>query len=274
MAGRYRFAAAALLAFGAPGLCGAQQLQRLHVASVALTADTQAPRVRRPFDVTVTIHVADRVNRLDGVYLPSVAGAQAVGQERQLQSGASGTTYRATLRLIAEEGGELVITPAYVDAIDARDGKPKRFLSNSLRLKVTARESIGRGPRWTAVLLVCFLPALAACASLLILRRLPRRETVVAAAAPPAACDMALETALASLRTQPTRSAVLEVRRVLWRRIGAQSGQTLCDVLGQNRSLDPGHRMLLAGVESATFVEEAQLQAVVGAILRCAEPES
>ncbi|MGH8163681.1 MAG: hypothetical protein ACREP1_05025, partial [Rhodanobacteraceae bacterium] len=124
--------AAIVSASGASAL----QLQRLHVTTFTLTADVSRAQLERPFHLTVAIHVSEDVAQLQNVELPDFFGAEELGDEHHTIAGPGGTDYREVLTLVAHQSGTLHFTPATLAAIDARDGMPKRFLSNALTLAV------------------------------------------------------------------------------------------------------------------------------------------
>ncbi|MGA7094228.1 MAG: hypothetical protein WBX23_09360, partial [Candidatus Cybelea sp.] len=133
----------AALCFVAPfSVAGAQSLQRLTVESFVLSSDTAAPKIDTPFHLTVTLRVRERVARIDNLDLPILAQLELLGDERETASGPRGTLYRESITVVAHDGGALTIAPATFQAIDARDGKPKQWFTNELRLRVMG----GAGP--------------------------------------------------------------------------------------------------------------------------------
>ncbi|HEY5349047.1 MAG TPA: hypothetical protein VIJ64_04915, partial [Candidatus Lustribacter sp.] len=152
-------AAAALWLSAAPGY--AQSLQRLTVTQLTLAADTSTPHAETPFHLIVTVHVRERVSELDNLDLPILAQLELLGDEHTLVADANDTTYREIITVVAHRTGAITIAPVTLDAIDARDGKPKRYFSNSLTLHVLG---VALGPEraahsaaaalWRAVLFV------------------------------------------------------------------------------------------------------------------------
>lgn len=263
-----------------PGVSSAQQYQRLHVRSFTLRSDTSNPQLEQPFHVSVTIRVAERVARLENVYLPTFFGAEELGDEQQISSGHDGTTYRETLTLVAHARGMLTISSAYLDAIDARDGKPKRFISNSLRIPV------GGGPVnavWDTLRAVAFVVmdvlivgAAVFVVAVIFWRRRARPSPVPPPAPPPPPLpeiqelpDPARElaSAFALLRQRRDRAAVLVLRNALWHAAGASSGETLSDVLRRPPATDEHLRRLLMIVERAAFIEQARLEGAIDDVL-------
>lgn len=237
-----------------------------------LAADTARPKLDAPFSVTLSIRVVGNAGPLQNVYLPTFIGPEELGDVREQSSGPSGTLYRETLRLVAHTRGPLTITPGYLDAIDARDGKPKRFLSNDLHLNVEAGPPVSqllfaRSLEWA-------IGAIALLAALVLLRRRFAPAAVqIARDEPPApapflpAAPSELDDALSQLRARRDRQSVMRVRRALWRIAGADDGCTLNDVLRKPQAIDAHLRRLLVGIERAAFVEDGRLGAAIDFVL-------
>lgn len=282
MAARSRVALVALFtALFCAAPLHAQQLAHLHVQSMTLSSDASRPEVGVPFDLILTIRVRENVASLQNVVLPSFSGPEELGDERVVSHGAAGTVYRETLRLVAHSRGDLAIGPAYLDAIDARDGKAKRFLSNSLTLRVDggALLSPWSGIRAAAkaigelLLIVATLAALA-----LLFRRRPRTmpaqphaNIAPASPAPPVPLELRLNAALERLSAHPTREALRAVRALLWEYAGAPAGGTLADALTASKAAPAHVRAMLAAVERATFVEDWQFGDAVERVLQLRE---
>ena len=277
MAARFGLALLALCAL----LCAAapaQQYQRLHVRSFTLTTDNARPQLEQTFHVTLTIRVTERLATLANVFLPTFEGAEELGDVRQVAQSSAGTMYRETLTLVAHTRGMLAISPAYLDAIDARDGKAKRFISNSLQIPV------GRGPIgavWGVLRAIAFvaidlllLAALAFVVAAIFWRR--RRavsvEPPIVQAAnpqpfePPPPSDEIGE-AFEQLRERRDRTAVIRLRTALWHAAGATAGETLSDVLRRPAAADDRMRRLLMTVERAAFIEHARLNEAIEEVL-------
>jgi hypothetical protein len=269
---------ALLAVLGTSAAVHAQQLARFHVLSFTLTTDTPHPRIEQPFNVTLTIRLRESVSgELGNVILPTFTGAEELGDERVLSSGSGGTTYRETLRLVAHARGPLTIGSAYLDAIDARDGKPKRFISNDLHLQVDGGplfdvwgplRAIGRA------LVELLLLAAAIFVVVSMFRRRPAPKVEVPAAVPPPVQPIAppspedvLRQRIEELRLRRDRRSVLHVRAALWATIGAHDGETLADVLRRPVTHDPRTRSLLVRVERAAFIEDARLANAIDDVL-------
>jgi hypothetical protein len=267
-----RLGLAAVLLFLLPLAAQAQQYQRLHVRSFTLSSDTAHPQLEQPFHVVMTIRVSEKVKDLANVFLPSFDGAEELGDERQVAQDRSGTTYRETLTLVAHTRGTLDISEAYMDAIDARDGRPKRFLSNPLVLTIGPGpiDSI-RGTLRTMIFVVMEIVFAGAAIFIVIVIFSHRRARPAIVGAPrqeavPQPVDEVAE-AWNRLQNRRDRPAVLNLRGVLWRGIGADVGETLGDVLRRPQAAQPGFRRLLLAVERAAFVEHDRLDEAIEEVL-------
>jgi hypothetical protein len=256
------------------GAARAQQLARLHVQSITLSASAPQPQVDTPFDVTLTIRVRENpAGPLDNVVLPTFAGADELGDERVFSHGAGGSVYRETLRLVAHSTGPLVIGSAYLDAIDARDGKAKRFISNELHLNVGgAPFDVWRPLRALALGFLEIVLLLTALFVVVTIFRRKRREPVPAPAqaAPPVPVPPPvdrLDAEFERLRARRDRAAVLRVREALWASLGALQGETLGDALRRAAVGDEPTRRMLVAAERAAFVEDERLPQAVEDLL-------
>lgn len=272
----------AVLVFAVLGVAAhGQQLARFHVLSFTLSTDAVRPNVEDPFNVTLTIRLRENVGgTLDNVILPTFTGAEELGDERVFSSGPSGTVYRETLRLVAHARGPLTIGSAYFDAIDARDGKPKRFISNDLHLFVEGGaldvwqpvRAVGRA----LIELLLLVAAIFVVATLFRRRPAPRVETPVPVPVPPAPMPRSpediLQQRIDQLRTRRDRESVLSVRAALWSILGSKDGETLADVMRRPMAHDTRIRSFLLRVERAAFIEEARLSEAIDGVL--AERES
>lgn len=248
---------------------------------MTLASDTSRPAVGVPFDLIVTIRVRENVAALDNVVLPSFSGPEELGDERVVSHGSGGTLYRETLRLVAHSRGELPVGPAYLDAIDARDGKPKRFLSNSLMLRVEGGALLNP---WSGLQNVAkafgeliFITAVVVSMAMLFRRRRPAAPVTIAPAvqAAPATPHVSIETrlqaALEMLAARPTRESLRNVRALLWEYAGVPAGSTLADALSATDDAPAHVRAMLAAVERATFVEDWQFADAVARVVQLRE---
>lgn len=265
----------ALAAWSAYRAC-ADPLQRLHVRTFTLTSDTPRPRVEVPFRIALTIEVAENVADIANVYLPEFNGAEELGDERRTTHGPSGTTYVETLTLVAHQDGSLIVGSAYLDATDARDGKPKRFISNGLHLTVEGAPADLLAPVRAAIVLLIEIALFAAAVFVVvaIFRKRARPVFVSAPPAPSAAPQVPvvapadeLTQTVDELRRSRTRAAVLRVRAALWRTAGAAEGETLGDVLRRPSSNGESLRRRLILVERAAFADDAQSSAAIDEVL-------
>lgn len=278
-------AARLALAFGLACLflacrAAAQQYQRLHVRTFTLSADSRNPQLEQPFHVTLTVVVSENLPQLRNVFLPTFFGAEELGDVHQLTHGAGGTTYRETLTLVAHTRGMLSVSPGYLDAVDARDGRPKRFISNSLALPVGGGPVSGVWDILRKIALVAIDLLLLAALAFVVFAIFWRRRVLRAArddneaqatpadVEPPAvrASDEVAD-AFDKLRERRDRPSVLGLRAALWRSAGANDGETLSDVLRGPAAADERLRRLLTAVERAAFVEQARLDEMIEEVL-------
>lgn len=288
MARLYPLVAALLLCALATTFASAQSLQRLTVTQLTLSASTLTPRVEVPFDLIVTAHVRERVTRLENLDLPILAEVELLGDEQSVVSDAGGSSYTERIRVVAHHSGTITIAPVTLDAVDARDGKPKRYSSNALTLHVVAAGLTGPGssalgsdawPKLLRALQTFFFIALlivAAVIVVLILRARARRPAARPVAPPPAPAPVPpppsaserLRAAADALRREPSRANVLHVRTIARAMVGANDEETLEDVLRRTPAHDVRERSLLRALERAAFTYETDFQAAVDDVLR------
>jgi hypothetical protein len=250
----------------------------LTVQSFTLASDTNAPRIEVPFHLIVTLRVRERVSQIANINLPMLAQLELLGDERETVTGPRGTQYRETITVVAHQAGGIAIAPATLQAIDARDGKPKEWYTNALTLHVGGAaphvlhdalqlvRAIALALLWVLLWLVgigCIV-----LAAVLIFRR-RRRPAVATYVPPPPAPPPApiversrreqAEDALAVLRTERSRPAAVAVRAAIWRMVGASDGETLGDVLRRPESHDEIMRQLLIALERSAFTYDDDL---------------
>lgn len=237
---------------------------------MTLRSSTMRPALERPFEVTLIIAVRERVSHVRNVFLPSFGmGAEELGDVRDVALTPAGTIYRETLRLVAHASGTLVITPGYLDAIDGRDGKPKRFLSNGLRLVAGTPQARLPWKALAAAVGIVMVGALGAAGAI----ARARRTNLVPPVSPPVEArgdlDDAFSRAREELRVRRDRTAVMNLREIVWASAGARRGATLCEVLGRpEASPQPVARLLLA-LERAAFTADADLAGAIDDVLAC-----
>lgn len=256
------------------GMSHAELLQRFHVLGFRVTSDTPRPRVGIPFHVTTTVHVRERITQLQYVSPPTFSGLENLGgQHRLTQVRGGGSIYTETLTLVAHAPGPVAIGSAYLDAVDLHDGKTKRFISNDLILSVIGTAPPNARLTGRTVLLVILGLLLLAFAIFALVAIFRRRRRQLADAAQPVidlplpAPEIDLSEALASLRAQRDRSAVLRVREALRSIAGANQNETLGDLLQHVPAPDEGLRVMLVRIEHAAFVHDRRLQQAIDGAL-------
>jgi hypothetical protein len=270
----------------APRDARAEQLQRLHISTFTLALPGAPFKVGQPIRLVVYLHASEHVTALPNLVLPPLPILDVLGDEKHLVSSAAGTDYTEYVTLVARVSGDFTIAPAYLDAIDARDGKPKRFLSNGLTLHVTG-EPLGTAQVGTtlatalraALLFVAPLAGILIIVGLALLVFALRRKPVTPSATaeprhtersaqrevegPPPTLRSVLSAALDELRAHPTRATALAVRIQLWSHLGVDEGATLADVLRCPAAHDARTRAALRAVERAAFTYDADLSAAI-----------
>jgi hypothetical protein len=255
-------------------------LARLTVESFTLSSDTTRPQIDVPFHLIVTLHVRERVLEINNLELPILAELELLGDERQTSAGPHGTVYRETITVAAHQTGTITIAPATLQAIDARDGKPKQWYTNALRLQVggVSREILRNDEHAALAVVAAALRALlwaagiaciAAIAVLVFKRRQPPLPLPPAAPAVPQPSQPLrsrreqLQDALTVLRAEPTRAGAVRVRSAIWRMVGATNGETLDDVLHRSEASDARMRSLLIALERGAFTYDDDLAAAI-----------
>jgi hypothetical protein len=269
--------ATALGALLSCSLCSAQNLQRLSVQSFVLSADTARPKVDTPFHLIVSLRVRERVTEINNIELPLLAQLELLGDQREVTSDSHGSQYREVITVVAHDAGTLAIAPATLQAIDARDGRPKQWYTNDLRL--VAGESPQRiastvrsaflGIVWIFVP-VLVLVALGAVVVFAVRAAAARPRVVapivvqpVAPPLPERTLRQQIEDALVVLRAERTRASAVRVRTAVWRTIGASEGETLADVLRRPGTNDAPLRDVLIALERSAFTYDADLQPAI-----------
>ena len=272
-------ALAALLAWLSPRTpTSAQSLARLHVESFVLSSDTKQPHVEQPFHIEIVIHVKEQISNLQNVVLPPFIGLDILGDESTTHSSPGGTTYDERLTVVAHGGGTIEITPAYLDAVDARDGAPKRFLSNALTLSVAGplQNPISTFP-WgfiVSIIVRIFETLIAfACLGIIIFVLVKRRRPLKTA---PLVLPVAVPTfvpvvdpkgkirdALAALQREPIRPNALRARSALRAWLSIPDGATLSDALRYPQARLGNVRDALTAAERAAFVYEDGLASAI-----------
>lgn len=262
------FALALALAGGAA--CAQQQLARLHVDALGMHADRTFARVASAIHVTIHLHVRERVASLDGVVLPDLTNLAILGDERRLHDDPTGTDYVEMLTLTGLRPGVAHLTPAHLDAIDALNGRPTRFSSNDLTIRIEPEAGAVRSPGWRSLLWRAFLMAFGIVAGAVVLialirmrvRREPRNDSAPLAvtALPAVEPRSALERALARLRSERTRDDAVLTRAALRDFARAGRDETLESVLVRLDGTDGALRAALRLAERAAFVADDRLQ--------------
>lgn len=239
-----------------------------------MSADAAHPMAEQPFHLVIDVRVAQRVSSLYGVVLPMFGPLEILGDEKQLLAGPGGTEYRETISVVSHQSGAVAIAPAYLDAVDARDGKAKRFLSNALTLHIGGAAAASLTPllRTSAEIAAGLAVVLLMAWGVLRFRRpsyaiVPPVEeappTAPPPVEPPANDEHPYANALADLRADPSRACARRVRERIWRHVGASQFDTLADVLRRPAAHDAAVRAVLRALERAAFTHDADLRSAL-----------
>jgi hypothetical protein len=259
-------AAAALLVLAAAAPAGA--LRTLHVDALSMRADRTRLHVGEAFHLAIHVRVRERVTALDELVIPDVGTMQLGGDERGVTATAAGTDVVETLTLEPTQAGVLTFNGAYLDAIDARTGKPSRFSANPVRVVVDPPSEIARngGFGQPASLIArielaagAVVALLAALAAALVIGNRRRRGAPAAVvrpvdAAPPAPARTLRDEvgdALRAYRGDLAHDTLVRLRALLFAAAGANAGATVRDALAATS--DRNLRDALAAAEDAAF---------------------
>ena len=268
---------------------GAEQLARLNVTSFAMQSDTPHPQVEVPFHIIFSIHVAQNVAQLQNIVLPSFGPLEIGGDEQHLSGTSGGSDYREIVTVVSHQTGHISIAAAYLDAVDARDGKPKRFLSTTPSGKDTIELDVVGGalepitPDSGPALLRGVMRALSFLGGLIVIALLaaavlwlrrpalpqPKDETREPVAVQPP--ERSLADVARELRITPTRERAVGARSELWRSIGAPEGATLNDVLAKTPTRDTQLSALLRAAERAAFTHDVDLSGAINRFVQLLE---
>ncbi len=266
---------AALVASAAP----AAALRTLHVDALSMRADRTRVHVGETFHLAIHARVRENVAALDELVIPDVGTMQIEGDERHVSSAPGGTDVVETLTLEPTQAGPYAFPAAYLDAIDARTGKPSRFSANPVRVVVEPAGSVlapaadlVRTVR-DAVFATIVLAALAVAIVALAMIRRSRRPRVAPPQVVPAPVPAprtprdAVRDALATYRVTPSLDVLIPLRAALFAAAGVPAGATLRDALAAADG--PALRAALGAAERAAFgpasVRDAAAQQLIAA---------
>jgi hypothetical protein len=264
-------------------------LRVLHVDALGMRADPSQVRVGEMFRLVIHVRVRESVAALDELIVPDVGTMQLFGDERRTRHGARGTDVVETLTLEPTAGGRYTFAPAYLDAIDPRNLRPKRFSADRAITVVVTDPAPAAGVdgrdlfRSLTTLVAVFVVIVAVALALLGRIRARRERSLVAdvtlclsngrAALPSASLSAPRERvaeALHAYRRSPGSATLKKLRAALFGAAGAAPGATLRDAL---RSSDPALHDALCAAECAAFAptdaREGALRELIGATEAC-----
>jgi hypothetical protein len=262
--------ACAVLASGGTG--NAQAFPRLHITALGMHADHPAVAAGDTYHITIHVHVTQRRDRLDELVLPTLTNAIDLGDERRrVAAPGGGTDFYEIMTVSSPEPGTATFSPAYIDAIDPAVGRPLRYSSAALTVRVApaagapeTSDTVTQGVEGTLHDLALYggLAIAAILIPLLLVLRRPR-----AAAGEP---EDARPTALAAVPVDPLRAAIVAfrergddasldaLRNLLFVRAGARAGATLTDALTAVGTRDPALVQAMTIAERVRFGPRAE----------------
>lgn len=255
----------------------AQSLQHLTITSFTLSTDTARPMREVPFHLVVRVHVTQHIGVLKDLNLPILAALELLGDENGVIQSATGTEYREVITVVSHSSGPIVIQPATLDAIDARDGRAKEYFSNPLTLHIGGsplqpfRALVTMALVTLKVLFAVFIAGVVLLIAILIVRTRNRRlHSVrrVAVVPQPEALPQRdphdeLQDSYLVLRADPTRAHALVARSIVRRMVGASDDETLGDVMHRKAAAHPALRSALLALERAAFTYQADVHAAI-----------
>jgi hypothetical protein len=247
-------------------------LRVLHIQALGMRIDRSQVRVGETFHLVVQVRIRENLPALDELVVPDIGAMQLLGDERRTTHGAGGTDVVETLTLEPTAGGRYTFAPAYLDSINPRDLRPKRFSArHAITVVVTDPPAAIGGEGWEAgrslaTFLSGFVVIVAVALALLGRIRARRERSLVAdvtlcfsagPAAPPLPSfsrprirGESVAEALRAYRRSPGRTMLEKLRAALFGAAGAAPGATLRDAL---RSGDPALHDALRAAEGAAF---------------------
>lgn len=271
----------ALLGLLLPAASIAQGYPQLHVVALAQHADRATVEPGGVFHVTIHVKVSQRRERLDELILGSFENCEIISNETVRTAAADGTDFVERLAVQALAPGTATISPAYIDATDPALGKPMRFSSNAIRVRVTGAapsDSALQGFAATAqralvaaAIVVGLFAAVFVLIVLFVRRR--RRPAKIAAgatvpvpaapvvAAPPVSAvspNEQLARAAEAYKSERTDATLAHVRAILFGLAGVPAGATLIDALRALGERDRWLRTALLAAEDAAFGPAAE----------------
>jgi len=260
----------------------AEQLARLHVTNLALGADRTHVKIGERFSIYVRVHVNEKVDRIDNLVLPNLLDFNNLGDEHTRQITPKGTDWTERVILEAPQAGTFTIPPAFFDAVNALNGKPSRFSSNTLTIVVGQPSplddpgALGRRILGIALAIIGILAAIFVLLVLFVLRmrRVPRTPppqsqapTIVRLIDP----SEALRASLGDAQRARTRASILALRGELFAREGVPRGATTRDAFERIPSASHGVRLAITHLERAAFGPDDRLDTAIDEALGAVE---
>lgn len=246
-------------------------LRLLHVETLGMRADRSRVRVGEMFRLVIHVRVRENVSSLGELIVPDLGTMQLLRDERRTTHRAGGTDVVETLVLEPTARGHHTFAPAYLEAIDPRALRPKRFSADrAISVDVTESEPAA-GDAWDlgrslTTLAMESLVVLTVALALLGRIRARRERSLVAGvtlclwtgpavslppslSAPRVQGDPVAE-ALRAYCHSPGSMTLERLRAALFGAACAAPGATLRDALGSG---DPALHDALRAAEGAAF---------------------
>lgn len=281
-----------------PGVAGAQTYPRLHIAEFTQRADRATVEPDGVFSVTIHVKIAQHRDRLDELILGSFDNCEIISNETVRTARPAGTDFVERLTVQALQPGEATISPAYIDADDPALGKPMRFSSNAIAVRVlgsapfagtlrSLTDSVKRLLVAGAIVAGLFAAAFVLVVLFVRRRKRPARSAAAVTVTPPEAprppapqptSGERLARATAAYRSERSETTLLDLRTTLFALSGVAGGATLLDALRALGERDRDLRAALLAAEAAAFGPAAERVAagdrMLAAIDAYAAPDS
>jgi len=261
----------------------------LHIVAMGMHADRRRVAPHDRFTVTIDVVITQKRDRLDELVLGNFDDCTIVGDERRHTALPNGETrFLEVLTLEAGVPGTAKISPAHLDAIDPKVGRPLRYSTDPVSVQVTQAAPIdttyaslsatlGRYARWLTVIIGILAFAWFGFRFALGRRRarsvpapMPAPEPAPAAALPPPPATLAL--ALDAFVRARDERTLLALRAQLFAEAGVAAGATLADALarpGLRRAL----RVALGAAEAAAFGPRAARASAGDALIEATQAD-
>ena len=281
--------AVALVLVLSPYRSSAQAYPQMHVSALSQRSDRSSVAPNGTFHVTIHVRITQRRDRLDELILGSFTNCEIISNETVRNAVPGGTDFVERLTVQALAPGQADISPAYIDALDPALGRPMRFSSNAIAVRVTTGDPVAGlldviADKARRLLLAAVIVAGIFAAGFLVFALFARRRrrqlvrvepsapiTVVAPPVPMVSRDDRFARALETYRIDRDQAALLQLRAVLFGLAGTVAGATLVDALRTLGDRDADLRAALIAAEAAGFGPASERTEAGETLLRAGE---